>query len=191
MTIKSDRWIIEQARNGMIEPFSENLISKSQSGAKVVSHGVSSYGYDARCAREFKVFTNINSTVVDPKNIDENSFVTVYPDKDNAVLIPPNAFALTYTEEYFRIPEDVLVLCMPKSTYARAGIFVYSTVIEAGFEGQVVLEIANNTPLPAKVYAGEGIAQFLFFKSDERCTTSYKDRGGKYQGQRGITLSKV
>lgn len=191
MTIKADHWIIEQAKLGMIEPFCENLVSTSSTQAKVISYGVSSYGYDARCAQEFKIFTNIHSNVVDPKNMDKNSLVTLYPGKDNAVIIPPNSFALTHTEEYFKIPDDVLVLCMPKSTYARAGIFVYSTVIEPGFEGQIVLEIANNTPLPARVYAGEGIAQFLFFKSDQRCKVSYKDRGGKYQGQRGITLPKL
>jgi dCTP deaminase len=154
----------------------------------IVSYGTSSYGYDIRCAPEFKVFTNIHSTVVDPKNFDENSFVDINKD---VCVIPPNSFALARTMEYFRIPRNVLTICLGKSTYARCGIIVNVTPFEPEWEGYVTLEFSNTTPLPAKIYAGEGCAQVLFFESDEVCETSYKDRGGKYQGQTGVTLPKA
>jgi dCTP deaminase len=153
-----------------------------------VSYGTSSYGYDIRCAREFKVFTNIYSTVVDPKQFDERSFVDIEAD---TCLIPPNSFALARTMEYFRIPRNVLTICLGKSTYARCGIIVNVTPFEPEWEGYVTLEFSNTTPLPARIYAGEGCAQVLFFESDEVCETSYRDRGGKYQGQRGVTLPKA
>ena len=153
-----------------------------------ISYGTSSYGYDIRCAPEFKVFTNIHSTVVDPKAFNEGSFVHR---KGPACIIPPNSFALAHTVEYFKIPRDVLVICLGKSTYARCGIIVNVTPLEPEWEGQVTIEISNTTPLPAKIYANEGVAQMLFFESDEVCETSYKDRGGKYQGQRGVTLPRT
>ena len=167
----------------MIEPFVEN-----QTRAGVVSYGVSSYGYDIRVADEFKVFTNIYNTVVDPKNFDPKSFVDI---KADVCIIPPNSFALARTIEYFRIPRDILTVCLGKSTYARCGIIVNVTPFEPEWEGHVTIEISNTTPLPAKIYANEGVAQMLFFESDEVCSTSYKDRGGKYQGQRGVTLPKT
>ena len=176
-----------QAPYPMIEPFCESLIRKTKKD-KAISYGLSSYGYDVRCSREFKVFTNINNTVIDPKNFDESALVTVEADE---CIIPPNSFALTRTVEYFRIPRNVLVVCLGKSTYARCGIIINATPIEPEFEGHVVIEISNTTNLPCKIYANEGIAQFLFFESDEACEVSYRDRGGKYQGQTGITLAKV
>jgi dCTP deaminase len=188
MTIKSDKWIRRMAQTQrMIEPF-EPVQVKEVDGRKVVSYGTSSYGYDIRCSREFKIFTNINSTIVDPKNFDEKSFVDFSGD---ICIIPPNSFALARTVEYFRIPRDVLVVCLGKSTYARCGIIVNVTPLEPEWEGHVTLEFSNTTPLPAKIYANEGVAQVLFFESDEVCETSYKDRGGKYQGQRGVTVPKV
>ena len=188
MTIKSDTWIRRMAETQrMIEPFEPGQISEVD-GHKVVSYGTSSYGYDIRCSREFKIFTNINSTIVDPKNFDEKSFVDFSGD---ICIIPPNSFALARTVEYFRIPRDVLVLCLGKSTYARCGIIVNVTPLEPEWEGHVTLEFSNTTPLPAKIYANEGVAQVIFFESDEACETSYKDRGGKYQGQRGVTVPKV
>ena len=188
MTIKSDRWIREMARaHKMIEPFEPGQV-REVGGQRVVSFGTSSYGYDIRCAPEFKIFTNINSAVVDPKNFQRNSFV----DFDGDVcIIPPNSFALARTVEYFRIPRDVLVVCLGKSTYARCGIIVNVTPLEPEWEGHVTLEFSNTTPLPARIYANEGVAQMLFFKSDEPCETSYADRGGKYQGQRGVTLPQT
>ena len=184
MAILSDKWIRTQAlEHGMIEPFVEN-----QRREGCISYGLSSYGYDARVAPEFKIFTNVDSAVVDPKNFDSNSFV----DRTTEVcVIPPNSFALARTVEYFRVPRDVLVICLGKSTYARCGIIVNVTPLEPGWEGHVTLEFSNTTPLPAKIYAGEGCAQVLFFESDEVCETSYKDRGGKYQGQVGVTLPKT
>lgn len=155
---------------------------------KVISYGNSSYGYDARCADEFKIFTNINSAIVDPKNFSEDCLVD---HKGPYCIIPPNSFALARTVEYFRIPEDVLVVCLGKSTYARCGIIVNVTPLEPGWEGHVTLEFSNTTNLPAKVYANEGVCQFLFFQSDERCDVSYKDRGGKYMGQRGVTNPRM
>jgi len=188
MTIKSDKWIRRMAETQrMIEPF-EPVQVREVNGQKVVSYGTSSYGYDIRCSREFKIFTNINSTIVDPKNFDEKSFVDF---SGNICIIPPNSFALARTVEYFRIPRDVLVLCLGKSTYARCGIIVNVTPLEPEWEGHVTLEFSNTTPLPAKIYANEGVAQVIFFQSDEACETSYKDRGGKYQGQRGVTVPKV
>ena len=183
MSIKSDRWIKEMARGGMIEPFVECQVREG-----VVSFGLSSYGYDIRVADEFKIFTNINNTVIDPKAFDPRSFVDVQAD---VCIIPPNSFALARTIEYFRIPRDVLTLCLGKSTYARCGIIVNVTPFEPEWEGTATLEISNTTPLPAKIYANEGIAQVLFFQSDERCETSYADKKGKYQAQREVTLPRI
>jgi dCTP deaminase len=183
-SIKSDKWIKKMAlEHAMIEPFEDRQVR-----AGVISYGLSSYGYDIRVADEFKVFTNINSTVVDPKNFDARSFVDV---KSDVCIIPPNSFALSKTVEYFRIPRDVLTVCVGKSTYARCGLIVNVTPFEPEWEGFVTLEISNTTPLPAKVYANEGIAQVLFFQSDETCEVSYADKKGKYQGQQGLTLPKL
>ena len=188
MTIKSDKWIKQMAaKNGMIEPFEENQI-RSVNGHKVISYGTSSYGYDIRCANEFKIFTNINSTIVDPKNFNPKNFVEINAD---SCIIPPNSFALARTIEYFRIPRNVLTVCLGKSTYARCGIIVNVTPFEPEWEGYVTLEFSNTTPLPAKIYANEGVAQVLFFESDEECETSYKDRGGKYMKQVGLTLPRA
>jgi dCTP deaminase len=169
--------------HGMIEPFEEKQVRKG-----VISYGLSSYGYDIRVADEFKVFTNINNTVVDPKNFDDRSFVDM---KTDVCIIPPNSFALAKTVEYFRIPRDVLTVCVGKSTYARCGLIVNVTPFEPEWEGFVTLEISNTTPLPAKVYANEGISQVLFFQSDEVCETSYADKKGKYQKQLGLTLPRL
>jgi dCTP deaminase len=183
-SIKSDKWIKKMAiEHAMIEPFEDRQVR-----AGVISYGLSSYGYDIRVADEFKVFTNINSTVVDPKNFDARSFVDV---KGEVCIIPPNSFALSKTVEYFRIPRDVLTVCVGKSTYARCGLIVNVTPFEPEWEGFVTLEISNTTPLPAKVYANEGIAQVLFFQSDESCEVSYADKKGKYQRQQGLTLPKL
>lgn len=188
MSIKSDKWIRRMAeQHGMIEPFEPNQI-KEQDGRRIISYGTSSYGYDIRCANEFKIFTNINSTIVDPKNFDPKNFVTV---EDDCCIIPPNSFALARTVEYFRIPRNVLTVCLGKSTYARCGIIVNVTPFEPEWEGYVTLEFSNTTPLPAKIYANEGVAQVLFFESDEVCEVSYKDRKGKYMGQTGVTLPKA
>jgi len=184
MTIKPDSWIKRMAReHNMIEPFVESQVRGS-----AISYGVSSYGYDIRVADEFKIFTNINNTVIDPKNFDPRSFVDV---KTDVCIVPPNSFALARTIEYFRIPRDVLTICLGKSTYARCGIIVNVTPFEPEWEGTVTLEISNTTPLPAKIYANEGIAQVLFFQSDEPCEMSYKDKKGKYQAQTGVTLPKI
>ena len=188
MTIKSDRWIRRMAEGqGMITPFEPDMV-RAVDGARVVSFGTSSYGYDIRCSDEFKIFTNINSTIVDPKAFDEKSFVDY---KGAVCVIPPNSFALARTVEYFRIPRNVLTICLGKSTYARCGIIVNVTPLEPEWEGHVTLEFSNTTPLPAKIYANEGVAQVIFIESDEVCETSYRDRGGKYQGQRGVTLPKA
>ena len=188
MSIKSDRWIRRMAEaQGMIEPFESGQV-RMASGNRLVSYGTSSYGYDVRCAPEFKIFTNINSAIVDPKQFDESSFVDV---REDVCIIPPNSFALARTVEYFRIPRSVLTICVGKSTYARCGIIVNVTPLEPEWEGHVTLEFSNTTPLPAKIYANEGVAQMLFFESDEECDTSYRDRGGKYQGQRGVTLPRT
>ncbi|MBI1181558.1 MAG: dCTP deaminase [Alphaproteobacteria bacterium] len=184
MAIMSDLWIRDQAlANGMIEPFVEK-----QQRQGVISYGLSSYGYDARVSDEFKVFTNVDSVIVDPKEFSKQSFV----DRSGDVcVIPPNSFALASTVEYFRIPRDVLVICLGKSTYARCGIIVNVTPLEPEWEGHVTLEFSNTTPLPAKIYANEGACQFLFLKGNEPCETSYKDKSGKYMGQRGVTLPKL
>lgn len=188
MSIKSDTWIRRMAEEqGMIEPFERGQVREGAYG-RMISYGTSSYGYDVRCADEFKIFTNINSAVVDPKNFDDSSFVDV---KSDVCIIPPNSFALARTVEYFRIPRSVLTICLGKSTYARCGIIVNVTPLEPEWEGHVTLEFSNTTPLPAKIYANEGVAQMLFFESDEECETSYKDRGGKYQNQKGVTLPKA
>lgn len=185
MSIKSDKWIRRMAtEHGMITPFEPGQVRAGENG-KIISHGTSSYGYDIRCSKEFKIFTNINSAVVDPKNFAPESFVDVASD---VCIIPPNSFALARSVEYFRIPRNVLVICLGKSTYARCGIIVNVTPLEPEWEGHITLEFSNTTPLPAKIYANEGVAQLLFLESDEICETSYKDRAGKYQGQTGVTL---
>jgi dCTP deaminase len=173
--------------HGMINPFEPNQIRKNGE-ERIISFGTSSYGYDIRCANDFKIFTNINSAIVDPKNFDDNSFVDI---KSDICIIPPNSFALARTVEYFRIPRNVLTICLGKSTYARCGIIVNVTPLEPEWEGHVTLEFSNTSPLPAKIYANEGAAQVIFFESDEACEISYKDRDGKYQGQRGVTLPKA
>jgi dCTP deaminase len=184
LSILSDITITELAKKqGMIKPFVQKQVRKG-----VISYGVSSYGYDIRVAREFKVFTNLNSTLVDPKNFDPKSFVTVEADY---CIIPPNSFALAKTVERFKIPRDVLTVCVGKSTYARCGIIINVTPFEPEWEGVVTLEISNTTPLPAKIYANEGIAQVLFFKGDRPCGTSYADKKGKYQKQKGLVLAKI
>jgi dCTP deaminase len=182
--LKSDRWIRRMANeHGMINPFSEKQVREG-----VISFGLSSYGYDLRVADEFKIFTNVNCTVVDPKNFDERSFVTV---RSDVCIVPPNSFALARSVEYFKIPRTVLTICVGKSTYARCGIIVNVTPFEPEWEGFVTLEISNTTPLPAKIYANEGLCQIIFFESDEICETSYADRKGKYQAQKGIVLPKL
>jgi dCTP deaminase len=188
MGIKSDRWIRHMAElHGMIEPFEPQQV-RDLDQYPVISYGTSSYGYDIRCSNEFKIFTNINSAIVDPKNFDESSFVDL---KSDVCIIPPNSFALARTVEYFRIPRDVLTICLGKSTYARCGIIVNVTPLEPEWEGHVTLEFSNTTPLPAKIYANEGVAQVLFIGAAEVCEVSYRDRGGKYQGQTGVTLPKA
>lgn len=181
--VKNDRWIRDKAVKGMIEPFSENQVREG-----VISFGVSSYGYDMRIADEFKIFTNINNTIVDPKSFDPRSFVDY---KGDVCIIPPNSFALGHSVEYFRIPRDVLAICLGKSTYARCGIVVNVTPLEPEWEGHVTIEISNTTPLPARIYANEGIAQLLFIQGSEVCETSYADKSGKYQAQKGITLPRM
>jgi dCTP deaminase len=171
------------AKHRMIEPFAENQVRDG-----VISYGVSSYGYDIRVADEFKIFTNINTTIVDPKRFDQQSFVDY---KGDVCIIPPNSFALARTVEYFRIPRSILTICLGKSTYARCGIIVNVTPFEPEWEGTATLEISNTTPIPAKIYANEGIAQVVFFEADEICETSYADKKGKYQAQRDITLPKI
>ena len=184
MAIKSDRWITRMAlERRMIEPFVDDQVREG-----VISYGVSSYGYDVRVGDEFKVFTNVYNTVVDPKNFDSRSFVDIRAD---VCIIPPNSFALASTIEYFRIPRDILTICLGKSTYARCGIIVNVTPFEPEWEGHVTIEISNTTPLPAKIYANEGIAQVLFFQSDEPCRTSYRDKKGKYQAQIEVTLPRI
>lgn len=187
MTIKSDKWIKKMSQeHNMIEPFEVGQV-KVINNQKIVSYGTSSYGYDVRCADEFKIFTNINSSIVDPKDFNDKNFVDF---KGDVCIIPPNSFTLACTVEKFKIPRDTLVVCLGKSTYARCGIIVNVTPLEPEWEGYVTLEFSNTTPLPAKIYANEGVAQMLFFQSDEECETSYADKGGKYQGQVGVTLPK-
>jgi len=189
MSIKSDKWITEMSdQYGMIQPFSENQIRLDDQGNKLISYGVSSYGYDVRCSNEFKVFTNIHSAIVDPKSFDEKSFVDIESD---VCVIPPNSFALARTVEYFKIPRNVLTVCLGKSTYARCGIIVNVTPLEPGWEGYVTLEFSNTTPLPAKIYANEGAAQFIFLEGNEEPEITYEKRNGKYMKQTGVTLPKV
>jgi len=188
LAIKPDSWIRYMAtQHGLIEPFEPGQV-KEADGRRMVSYGVSSYGYDVRCSNRFKIFTNINTAVVDPKNFDSKSFVDF---EGEVCIIPPNSFALAATVEYFRIPRDVLTICLGKSTYARCGIIVNVTPLEPEWEGHVTLEFSNTTPLPAKIYANEGVAQMLFLGAEQVCETSYKDRKGKYLGQRGVTLPKT
>jgi dCTP deaminase len=187
VTIKSDKWIRRMAATGMIEPFEAGQVKETQ-GRKIVSYGTSSYGYDIRCSTEFKIFTNVNSTIIDPKLFDEKNF---FDYRGDVCIIPPNSFALARTVEYFRIPRNVLTICLGKSTYARCGIIVNVTPLEPEWEGHVTLEFSNTTPLPARIYANEGVAQVIFLESDEVCETSYRDRGGKYQGQKGVTLPRI
>ncbi len=183
MSIFSDTWIRERALQGMIEPFVEH-----QEKQNVISYGLSSYGYDARVSDEFKIFTNVDNAIVDPKNFSYAGFVDRTTD---VCVIPPNSFVLARTVEYFRIPRDILVICLGKSTYARCGIIVNVTPLEPEWEGHVTLEFSNTTPLPAKIYANEGACQFLFLKGDSPCEVSYRDRQGKYMGQKGVTLPKI
>jgi dCTP deaminase len=185
MSIKCDAWIQRMAiAHDMINPFVGSQVREG-----IISYGLSSYGYDIRVSDQFKIFTNLSSSVIDPKDFDLNSFVDVV--SDTYVIIPPNSFALAHTIEYFKIPRDVLTLCIGKSTYARCGIIVNVTPFEPEWEGSATLEISNTTPLPAKIYANEGIAQVLFFQSDEQCLISYKDKKGKYQSQQGIVLPRL
>ena len=184
MSVQSDKWIIKMAKDhAMISPFEDKQIREGK-----ISFGVSSYGYDARVSNEFKIFTNVNSEIVDPKNFKPTNFVTK---NENECIIPPNSFVLARTVEKFKIPDDVLVICLGKSTYARCGIIVNVTPLEPEWEGHVTLEFSNTSNLPAKIYAGEGVAQMIFHQSDEQCEVSYKDRDGKYQGQTGVTLPKT
>lgn len=189
MSIRPDTWIATMAKTkDMINPFCENLIRTNDKNEKVVSYGLSSYGYDIRVSNEFKVFTNVHNAIIDPKAFKDNSFVELVQD---VCIVPPNSFALARSIEYFKIPRNVLTICLGKSTYARCGIIVNVTPFEPEWEGHVTLEISNTTPLPAMIYANEGIAQVIFFESPDTCQTSYADRKGKYMGQRGITLAKV
>jgi dCTP deaminase len=190
MSIKPDRWIRKMAKeHGMIEPFEDRQVRAiDANGSKAISYGLSSYGYDLRVSSKFKVFTNVYNSIVDPKAFREDSFVDIDAD---VCIIPPNSFALAVSIEYFRIPRSILTVCLGKSTYARCGIIVNVTPFEPEWEGHVTLEISNTTPLPAKIYANEGLAQVLFFESAEVCETSYADREGKYMKQRGITVPRV
>ena len=184
MAIKSDNWIKKMSlESEMISPFSDKQIKTGS-----ISYGLSSYGYDIRVADEYKIFTNVNNSIIDPKNFDANSFVDY---KGDVCIVPPNSFALARSVEYFKIPRKVLTICVGKSTYARCGIIVNVTPFEPEWEGHVTLEISNTTPLPARIYSNEGLCQVLFFESDEECLISYKDKQGKYQNQKGITLPKV
>jgi dCTP deaminase len=187
MSVLSDFEITDLSKKGMISPFQEEQV-RNIKGNKIISYGVSSYGYDARVADEFKIFTNINNSIVDPKNFDNESFVSK---KSSECIIPPNSFALARTVEYFKIPRDTLVICLGKSTYARCGIIVNVTPLEPEWEGHVTLEFSNTTTLPAKIYANEGVCQFIFLKGNSSCKTSYKDKGGKYQFQSGVTIPRM
>jgi len=184
MTVLSDKWIKEMVRtNNMISPFEDKQVKNNK-----ISYGLSSFGYDARVSNEFKIFTNINSEIVDPKNFKLNNFISK---KGDECIIPPNSFVLSSTVEYFRIPDDVMVICLGKSTYARCGIIVNVTPLEPSWEGNVTLEFSNSTPLPAKIYANEGAAQFIFLKGNEKPDITYADRNGKYMKQSGVTLPKI
>jgi len=185
VTIKSDTWIREMAaKEGLIDPFEPSQVS-AVGDRKVISYGTSSYGYDLRCSDEFRIFTNVHSSVVDPKDFDERSFVST---TGETCLIPPNSFALARSVERFRIPRDILTICLGKSTYARCGIIVNVTPLEPEWEGYVTLEFSNSTPLPARIHANEGVCQVIFLEADSVCEVSYKDRKGKYQNQTGVTL---
>ena len=190
--IRPDRWIRRMAvEHEMISPYEPGQVREVERDGnmeRVISYGTSSYGYDLRVCDEFKVFTNVYGSLVDPKGFDDTSFVDM---KTDVCIVPPNSFALARSVEYFKIPRNVLTVCLGKSTYARCGIIVNVTPFEPEWEGHVTLEISNTTPLPAKIYANEGLAQVIFFESDEECETSYRDRGGKYQGQRGITIPRM
>lgn len=189
MGVKSDKWIREMVeRNKMIEPFSQEQVRLTDQSQPIISYGLSSYGYDLRVADEFMVFTNVFNTVVDPKNFDEKSFVKL---KTDVCIVPPNSFALARSMEYFRIPRDVITICLGKSTYARCGIIVNVTPLEPEWEGYLTLEISNTTPLPAKIYANEGLAQLIFFGGNDVCEISYADRLGKYMFQHGVTIPKA
>ncbi|KKQ48850.1 MAG: Deoxycytidine triphosphate deaminase [candidate division TM6 bacterium GW2011_GWF2_38_10] len=193
MSIKSDKWICKMAEeHGMISPFAATQVRSKENSLgvpeKAISYGVSSYGYDLRVADEFRVFTNVYNSIVDPKDFQDSAFISI---KSDVCIVPPNSFALARSVEYFKIPRDVLTICLGKSTYARCGIIVNVTPFEPEWEGYVTIEISNTTPLPAKIYAHEGIAQVLFFQADEPCTTSYADRGGKYMKQVGVTLARL
>lgn len=189
MSIKEDAWIRQMAvKEKMIEPFEDSQIRYGEDGSKLVSYGLSSYGYDIRVSEEFKVFTNVYNSIVDPKQFTEDAFVDICAKE---CLIPPNSFALARSIEYFRIPRNILTICLGKSTYARCGIIVNVTPFEPEWEGHVTIEISNTTPLPAKIYANEGIAQVIFFEAAELCAVSYAERGGKYQKQQGITVPFV
>lgn len=189
MTVMSDKWIRKMAlEHDMISPYTDKQVRFSDDGDKIISYGLSSYGYDARVAAEFDIFTDVDNAIVDPKNFDSKSVVRRMTD---VCIVPPNSFVLARTVEYFRVPKDVLVICVGKSTYARCGIIVNVTPLEPGWEGHVTLEFSNTTPLPAKIYANEGACQFIFLKGNEACEISYADRNGKYMGQEGITLPKV
>lgn len=181
--VKNDRWIKEMSEKGMITPFAENQVREG-----VISYGISAYGYDMRITDKFKIFTNVNSTIIDPKKFDPNSLIDF---KGDVCIIPPNSFVLATSVEYFKIPRNVIVICLGKSTYARCGIVVNVTPLEPEWEGHVTIEISNTTPLPAKIYANEGIAQVIFLGAEEMCRVSYKDKAGKYQAQKGITLPKI
>jgi len=183
MSVLSDKWIKKMALEGMINPFEEKQVREGK-----ISYGLSSFGYDARVSNEFKIFTNLNSEIIDPKNFKSSNFLTK---KVSECIVPPNSFVLASTIEYFKIPKDVLVICLGKSTYARCGIIVNVTPLEPGWEGHVTLEFSNTTPLPAKIYANEGVAQFVFLKGNEKPEVSYSDRKGKYMGQVGVTLPKI
>jgi dCTP deaminase len=188
MSPRPDRWILHKAvYDQMIDPVTSTLITRKDD-KKIISYGPSSYGYDIRCAREFKIFTNVNNSLVDPKDMDSLRFVDVEADH---CIIPPNSFVLTRSVEYLKVPHDILVLCVGKSTYARCGLVLNTTPLEPGWEGHITLEISNTTPLPAKVYANEGVAQLIFLQGEGPCDITYDRRGGKYQGQRGITLPRV
>ncbi|HEY7462017.1 MAG TPA: dCTP deaminase [Gemmatimonadota bacterium] len=183
MSVRPDSWIRARAKEGMIEPFEERQVRQG-----TISYGLSSYGYDLRIADEYKIFTNVNNSLVDPKAFDERSFVDF---TGPVCIVPPNSFALGRSVEYFRVPRNVLTICVGKSTYARCGIITNVTPLEPEWEGHVTLEISNTTPLPAKIYSFEGIAQVIFFESEDVCEVSYADRGGKYQSQRGVTLPRL
>ncbi|QCE33324.1 dCTP deaminase [Acetobacteraceae bacterium] len=188
MGLMPDHWIRKMAlEEEMISPFTEQQVREDKDGNKLISHGLSSYGYDARVGPEFRIFTDVDSAIVDPKSFNPASFVT----RSGDIIVPPNSFALAHTVEFFKIPKDVLVICLGKSTYARCGIIVNVTPLEPGWAGQVTIEISNTTPLPARIYANEGICQFLFFKGDSPCETNYADRLGKYMNQSGVTLPRL